>query len=65
MCRKGFRLLDPDVNKEQFRCVLDVHPHLNKGQLSGSTIAHPSASPPIFKVQALQGRLQSIERLFH
>ena len=56
MCRKGFRLLDPDINKEQFRCIRNVGPGLNKAHSSESAIEHPSVSQSNFKVQALQGK---------
>ena len=57
MCRKGFRLLDPDINKEQFRCIRNVDPGLNHDHMLSSEIVHPSASPQNFKVQVLQGEL--------
>ena len=57
MCRKGFRLLDPDINKEQFRCIRNVDPGLNQDHMLSSEIVHPSASPQNFKVQVLQGEL--------
>ena len=57
MCRKGFRLLDPDINKEQFRCIRNVDPGLNQDHISNSELVHPSASPQNFKVQVLQGKL--------
>ena len=57
MCRKGFRLLDPDINKEQFRCIRNVDPSLNQDHMLSSEIVHPSASPQNFKVQVLQGEL--------
>ena len=57
MCRKGFRLLDPDINKEQFRCIRNVDPGLNQDHVINSEIVHPSASPQNFKVQVLQGEL--------
>ena len=57
MCRKGFRLLDPDINKEQFRCIRNVDPGLNQDHILNSEMVHPSASPQNFKVQVLQGKL--------
>ena len=57
MCRKGFRIPNNDMNKEQFRCVRNVETNIivgGPGESNPSMII-PSTKPQNFKVQALQG----------
>ena len=64
MCRKGFRIPNTDMNKEQFRCVRNVKTNIIVGTGgSNPTMIIPSKNPHNFKVQALQGNCQLLYML--
>ena len=68
MCRKGFTVPNPDINKEQFRCVRNVDINLmvgaggSKPTMMSPAMISQSTKTPNFKVQALQGKCNDLHR---